>query len=429
MDQPAHQPNAALGVWANYSPPQRWMFLSVLFLAATSSLMDRGVISMVFEPLKAEFQLSDSMLGVLGGAPFGICFALSSIPLARLADRYGRKVVLFWSVLAWSLMTGLCGLATTLPFLILARMGVGLAEGGSHPPAHALIADYFPPNRRGMAFAVFNLSGTAGMVAATSLGGWITATYGWRMAFFVMAALSAPIALLVLAVLRESHVVDRGVAGRAATFKADWLALARKKTFVLVLCTLFFYSALPYGVLVFTPSYMVRVLALDLAVAGAMFGGATAVGAVVGSLAGGYLNDWLRKHDERWLLRLPAYMLAADAFVSVAAFSVNDTRFFVALQVLNATLVFGCFPSIIVAVQHVCGSGRRASATAAAGVVLNAFGVSLAPIAAGVLSDAFAPWAGVLALRYAMIAMCCALAPAAWCLYWASRYLHLDHEA
>lgn len=429
MDQVTGQmAPAASGLWDRYTPAQRWTYMGVLFLAAVSSIMDRGIISLVLEPIKREFQLTDFQLGLLGGAPFGICFALASIPLARLADRYGRKVVLFWSIAGWSLMTGLCGLATTLPFLILARMGVGAAEGGSHPPAHALIADYFAPDQRGTAFAVFSLSGTVGMFVVSSLGAWITAAYGWRAAFFAMALISAPIALLVLGVLREPPRTATGPDDRGASFGADLAALLRKKSFRGLLWAVLFYAALPYGVLVFTPSYMVRVLGVELALAGPIFGATASLGAVVGSLVGGRLSDVLSRRDERWLLWLPACFLAANAIASIVAFTATGLTGFVVLQAISVALGFAPFPSLIAAGQHVCGSTRRATVTAAAAVVLNAIGGSLAPLTIGALSDGFAPSAGTQSLRYAMMAISLALLPAAFAAWRGARDLPQDRE-
>jgi predicted MFS family arabinose efflux permease len=108
---------APAGPWLAFSDKQRWSYLTILFLITTSCYIDRGVLTVLLEPIKHEFELSDRMLGLLGGAPFAICYAISSLPLARLADRTSHKNVLIGALIVWSLMTGLCGLAGSAAFL------------------------------------------------------------------------------------------------------------------------------------------------------------------------------------------------------------------------------------------------------------------------------------------------------------------------
>lgn len=419
----------APGPWDQFGAWQRWGFLAVLFLVGTSSAMDRAIISIVLEQLKHEFHLSDAMLGLVGGAPFGVCYALSSVPLARLADQHGRKRVLFASTLGWTIMTAVCGLATTLPFLIIARMGVGAAEGGAVAPSHALIGDYFPPERRATALAIFTAAGTLGTLTAAGLGGYLTETHGWRVAFFGMAAISAPVVLLVLGVLKEPRrLAAAGSQEAASDLRSDFKALFGKRSYNAILVSLFFYAALPFGVIVFTPTFMVRSLGLGFAQAGALFGVAIAIGVVVGSLAGGYMADRLRTHGERWLQLMPAIVLAIDLPVAVIAYNQSSVPFFLAFHALNTALLYAVLPAIFASLQHVCGSRRRATATATAMLMLNAVGVTLAPIATGALSDLYAGWAGEESLRYALATMCCALLPAVFALLYGSRRVAAERE-
>ena len=162
--------------------------------------------------------------------------------------------------------------------------------------------------------------------------------------------------------------------------------------------------------------------------AGPIFGATASLGAVVGSLVGGRLSDVLSRRDERWLLWLPACFLAANAIASIVAFTATGLTGFVVLQAISVALGFAPFPSLIAAGQHVCGSTRRATVTAAAAVVLNAIGGSLAPLTIGALSDGFAPSAGTQSLRYAMMAISLALLPAAFAAWRGARDLPQDRE-
>lgn len=413
----------------HYSVLQRWSFLAVLLLAATAAAMDRNVMSILFEPIKHEFNLSDRMLGLLGGAPFGICFALSSLPLAQIADRTSRKMVLLMSFIAWTAMTALCGVAVSLPMLFIARMGVGLAEGGSHPPSHALIASYFPPERRSFAFAIFTASGAIGQLVAATVGGWAAHLHGWRMAFIAMAIISAPVALLIVAVLREpprALPIHRPL--RIGWPRADVAALLRKRSYRYLLLGAFLFCIMPFGVIVFTPAYMTRILHLDVAAAGRVFGLAAALGTVLGALAGGAMADRFRHRGEQWLLRIPALAILFAFVIAIPTYLVGSVPLFFALNTIMVASLYATSPGMFATVQYVCGENRRATATAVLFTVMNAFGLVLAPLLTGALSDLFAKFDPARSLQFAILSAACLLIPSAWMLLRGGAHLHADRE-
>jgi len=119
--------------WDHFPERQRWLFLTALFLIAVASYADRQLLPVLLEHIRIEYGLSDRMLGALGGAPFALCYAASCIPFARAADGGNRKLWLIIAFMLWTVMTVLCGFATSLAFLFVARMGVGVGEGGAVP--------------------------------------------------------------------------------------------------------------------------------------------------------------------------------------------------------------------------------------------------------------------------------------------------------
>jgi MFS family permease len=181
-------PDAAMTPsWTLYSSRQRWGLLAVLFLVSTSNYLDRNVISVLLEPIKQEFHVSDTMLGLLGGFCFSIFYAVFGMPVARWADRGNRRTVITLALAIWSLMTLCCGLAQTFVQLTIARIGVGAGEAGAIPPAQSLIADYFSPQQRATAIAIFprlrRLAICWGSVSGATLrqsmaGGW---RFSWRV--------------------------------------------------------------------------------------------------------------------------------------------------------------------------------------------------------------------------------------------------------
>ncbi|WP_339703824.1 MFS transporter [uncultured Sphingosinicella sp.] len=415
--------------WNGFSPARRWTMLAVLFLVSTVSFIDRSILQILLESIRREFEMSDRMLGLLSGAPFAICYAALSIPFGRAADRGNRKWLLIVALALWSVMTGLCGVAPTLTFLFFARMGVGAGEGGAVPPSHALIADYFPPGQRSRAFGILNMAATAGPLIAMVGGAWIAQLYGWRVAFLLMAGLSLPIGLLAAIVLKEParHALKAGKAGGDGMMD-EVRVLFRKRSFVFLLAGLTCYSLFTAGPMIFAPTYLVRVLEMDLVQGGAVFALATALGTIVGTIGGGHIGDKLAQRDERWLVWLPAAGMTLACPVAMAAFAVTSLVHVFILFFVLATLLMAAIPVLYSAVQHICGSQRRALASAIVMASLHAIGMTIGPLATGAISDFLAPAVGVVSLRYAIILMTSSLIPAIVCLCFAARTVRSDAE-
>ena len=161
-------------------------------------------------------------LGLLSGTAFGLFYATLGIPIARLADRFSRKGVIAVCLALWSVMTALCGTAAGFAPLLLYRIGVGVGEAGGSPPAHSLISDYFPPERRATALGVFSLGVPFGILVGFLAGGWLDETLGWRLAFVVVGLPG------VLSRGRRAHAARaaarslRGTASRAGAATARW---------------------------------------------------------------------------------------------------------------------------------------------------------------------------------------------------------------
>src|SRR5690606_24314667 len=161
----------------------RGYVLALLIAVGVVGWVDRNVFAVLLESIKLDLGLSDTELGLLGGAAFGVFYAAVGLPVAWLADRTNRSLLLAFALGLWSLMTAACGLATSFMTLFLARMGVGIGEAGGSPPSQSLVSDYFPPERRALALGVLYLYIPLGFVVGFALGGWLGETLGWRLAF------------------------------------------------------------------------------------------------------------------------------------------------------------------------------------------------------------------------------------------------------
>ncbi|MGH7286483.1 MAG: spinster family MFS transporter, partial [Myxococcota bacterium] len=195
MDDAA-RPVAPSRAYANY-------VLGVLVLVYVINYVDRQLISILIEPIKAEFGASDAQMGILTGFAFAIFYTVAGIPVARLADVWLRRSVIAIGLAVWSGMTALTGLSRSFSELWLARIGVGIGEAGGTPPSHAILSDYFPPDRRASVLGIFSLGVPIGTLVGYSLGGWIGEHFGWRAAFLWIGLPGLALAGLVRLTVRE----------------------------------------------------------------------------------------------------------------------------------------------------------------------------------------------------------------------------------
>lgn len=414
-----------------YTPPQRWIFLAILFLVSTCNYVDRHLMAVLIQPIKTEFGASDTMMGLLTGFAFAVCYAVLGLPMARIADRGDRRLVISISVAVWSIMTALCGVAQNFIQLALARVGVGIGEAGAIPPAQSLIADYFPPEQRTRAIGVFMSSAMLGYVAAFAGGGYLASAYGWRSAFVIMGLPGIVLAVIAAAVLKEprrdaAHPANAVPQERFAT---TLRVLAGKRSFVLLNAAMLFYFLCSYGALIWVPTYLVRVMGGELAHVGAVYGVVAGVSAVVGTIGGSVIIDRLTKQDQRWLVRAPAVLLVAAMICLEFALITPSVPIFYAAFFVASTGLNAAVPSIFSALHAVCGSARRAMAIAICFFVSNLLGLGFGPLITGMLSDYFTALHGPVGLRYAVMIAFLVLVPSAMLLWASARRLLAESEA
>src|SRR5262245_17064649 len=286
-----------------YVERQRWAFLLTLFLVSTSNYADRNIIGVLLEPIKHEFQVSDTMLGLLTGFSFAIFYATLGIPVARWADRGDRKLIVTVGLTIWSIMTALCGMAQSFWQLAAARIGVGAGEAGALPPGQSLIADYYPPDRRGKALGVFMMSSMAGYVLGVVVGGQIAQHWGWRAAFITVGLPGLALAAVTHLILREPRRLPQFavVADRLEPIGISVRALLAKRAFIDIVIAMVLYFMMAYGAFVFTISFMIRVHQVSVGTASAIFGIVSSVTALIGSYLGGSFADRLARQEIGWL--------------------------------------------------------------------------------------------------------------------------------
>ncbi len=417
--------------WELYSNRQRWVFLFVLFLVSTSQVVDRLVINVVLEPIKTEFGVSDTMLGLLSGLAFALFYVTLGIPIARLADRLNRKIIVTACLSVWSAFTVLCGAAQSFAQLAVARIGVGAGEAGAVPPSQSLLADYFPPERRSLALAVFFLSATAGNVLGLIVGGQIAETYGWRWTFVAFGLPGFLLAVITWFVLDEPRRLPQFKIQKEDTERlSDALEVLRKKpAFVNSVLGLIFYYTLIYGALTFSISFVIRTQGLSIADASAYYGLIGLFAALLGSPLGGWLTDKLAKRDKAWIARVPAIgLLVAFPFFAMSYIATSLSSLLIFLTFGMVAMMVAA-PPIFASLHQVCGSARRATAIAVAYFFANLIGLGFGPVITGLLSDLFAKSMGEAeGLRYSLLVMSTLYVPAGYFMFRASRTMAADAE-
>ena len=199
----AAAPTTAAAAADNAASPTRNFVLFLLLIVYISNYADRQILIVLQVPIMKELNISNTGWGLLAGTTFAVFYATLGIPIAMLADRFSRKWILTLSLIAWSAMTTICGLAGSVTQLVSFRIGVGVGEAGGSPPSHSMIADLFPQGRRATALAIYALGVPLGSSLGSLIGGFVGGWLGWRAAFFVLGVPGVILAALIARYLRE----------------------------------------------------------------------------------------------------------------------------------------------------------------------------------------------------------------------------------
>jgi predicted MFS family arabinose efflux permease len=379
------------------------LVLALLLLAYILNFLDRQILGILAAPIKADLHLSDAEFGALGGTAFALLYSVLGIPLAYLADRTRRSAVIAGALAVWSGFTALCGTATSFWNLFLYRVGVGVGEAGGVAPSYALIADYFPPDRRARALAIFSLGIPIGLGGGSFIGAHLAAWFGWRAAFLIMGAVGLALAPVLLFTVRDKA---GPTVPQAAPLASVFPIIARKPAFWLLAFGASASSLCGYGLALWTPSILMRSFNLDLVHAGNFLASLVIVGGCAGVFAGGWLADRLGRSDRRWYAWLPAiaWLITAPTFVA-GFFAPSLPLAWVLLLIPNALNILWLGP-IVTAVQHLVPPRMRATASASFLLVNNLIGLGVGPWLIGRISDSLKTTYAADALRNAAV-MCC----------------------
>lgn len=416
----------------DYSAAYKRFVLLMLTIVYAFNFIDRQILVILQEPIKNDMNLSDAQLGLLSGFTFAVIYVTAGIPIAYWADRSNRRNIIAASLTIWSGMTALSGLVGNYSQLLLARVGVGLGEAGGSPPAHSMISDYYPPQRRATALSFYSSGIYVGILLGYAFGGLLAAKYGWRMAFMLVGAPGIALALLLLITVREPV---RGRWDSAAanaskpSFRQTLALLKRRRSFWYVAMGCALTSYVSYGNGNFLPSFLIRNHGMEIADVGLVLSLTAGVSGAIGTFGGGYIADRMIVRDRRWYTWVP---LAGGLMAFLPYFYVvngdNTTSILTVLFFVNIVNSLYLGPSI--AVSHALVPPRmRAITSAVLFFILNMIGLGLGPFLTGLASDLLAPISGENNLRHAMLITACVGSLGIFMFWRASKHLLADLDA
>jgi predicted MFS family arabinose efflux permease len=386
--------------------------LTLLVAIYTVNFLDRQIITTIGESIKNDLHLTDSQMGALGGIYFAAVYTILGIPIARVADKSNRPLVMTISLALWSGFTVVSGVARTYAVLAFARAGVGIGEAGCSPTAHSLLADYFPPNKRATALAIYSMGISIGTLLGMAIGGIVAEHYGWRNAFFVAGAPGLIFALLAIFTLREPRSQLSRDAQAAANASSHipllmvFSTLEQRPTFWLFGLGGALTSFVSYAHGQFFTPFFLRNHGHELTILAGQFGMAPApgkpplgfislalglgagLGGALGSWLGGVLADKLGAKDVRNYALFPLLVPFVSLPVVWYAAGTDNMMLALILLLIPNIGVGAWWGPVYGGVQGLVPPAMRALSAAVLLFVINMIGLGGGPTAFGMTTDA-----------------------------------------
>jgi len=407
--------------------------LAVLTAIISMNYLDRNVISILLDSIKKDLQLSDTVMGLVTGFSFALMYSILGIPIARLADRGNRRVIITLGLLGWSAMTMLSGVARNVYQLAVARLLVGIGESCDMAPSVSMISDYYPKEARARALSILTTGAYIGSFLGLFVGGVVNQYYGWRISFAVAGTPGILLAIVLFLSVREplrgAAELRPPTAERLPSLGVTLRFLFTQKSLVLVLvgAALMYFNI--YAFAFWTAPFLGRVHHLTSAQIGSISGTITGLCGIGGALFGGFLVERLAKRDNRWLLGIPAIAWIVATPIEFFVLFEPDTGIMwigLAVMIFITTMYAGPIWSVT---QTVAKVRMRSLAFSIFVFLNNIFGLAVSNFVVGRASDYFKPEYGNDSIRYALVIPVFVGLAAALLFAWGTRYIREDIRA
>jgi len=370
---------------------ERWYVLGMTCLIYAINIADRYVVSTVLEPIRLELHLTDTGVAILTGVPLALFYVTFGLPISWLADRSNRRNILAVALIVWSGFTMLCGTSRTYWQFLLGRIGVGAGEAGGLPPSSAILSDCFPAGRRPMAFTVLALGAPIGAWLGADMAGAVARAYGWRQAFIALGAPGLLVGVLVYLTIREP------VRGRmdavSATHKPSMLDslqfLWSQRAAFNVLMTTGVCSFWGWGLIWWTPVFLMRTYGLDVGEAGAVTGPIHLLGGILASLGTALLLSRPSMIDPRRVLWVLIIGVGCTTIPSFLAYWTHTLWFAKLMFWIFIPAIYFYIGPCMGLLQNLAPNNMRSMFIAWSLLVGNIFNLIVAPSFIGMLSDWF----------------------------------------
>jgi predicted MFS family arabinose efflux permease len=412
------------------SPAYANYVLALLFVAYVFNFIDRQILGILLDSIKRDLALSDTVMGLLTGTAFAVFYSVMGLPIARLADVWVRRSIVAIGLALWSAMTALTGSVQNLWQISAARIGVGVGEAALSPPAHSLISDYFPLEKRATALGIYAVGIHVGTLFGFKGGGILDDAFGWRMAFVIVGVPGLLLAALVWFTVREPvrGRTDLAHAPKpAAPPVRDVIAyLLRRPSFVWLAVAMGFTAFAGYAFAAWAPTFLRRVHGMSSSEAGDL-GWPIGLGGALGSILAGWFADRLGRRDTRWWMWVPALAGVGPLPFTLVFLLHGDPTF--ALWMSTPGMAIAAFyqgPSFAT-VQNLSLPAMRSVASGLMLFITTMIGMAFGSPTVGLLNDTvFAPH-GDLAVRYSLaVVLCVAGAGGTVSYLLAARHLRAD---
>ncbi|MEJ8566428.1 spinster family MFS transporter [Elongatibacter sediminis] len=371
-----------------------WYMVVLCMVAYIFSFIDRQVISLLVEPIRADLQISDTQFSLLHGLAFAIFYALMGLPIARLADTRSRPLIIAAGIFVWSIATAACGATKNFWQLFTARMAVGAGEAALSPAAYSMITDSFPRSKLGFALGIYSLGSFIGSGLAYLIGGaaieWVSQfgaqdlpliglTQPWQMTFFIVGIPGVIIAALFFVTIRDPErkgVNPAQASGYPVRDVFRYIGLHRR-TFLAHYIGFGFMSLSLFALLSWAPAFLIRNFGLTAREVGLYLGFLVLISNTAGALSSGWLTDWFtrRGHTDA---ALRSGILGALGLVLPAALFSSIDGLQAALGVFGLAMFFASFPiaTSAAALQWMAPNQMRAQVTALFFLFMNLMGIT-----------------------------------------------------
>ena len=381
-------------------PAHAWWSAVVFFILYNLSFIDRQMINLLVDPIRATLEISDFEISLLQGFAFAIFYCLLGVPIGWLVDHKPRRPIVAAGVLIWSIAAAACGLATRFWHMALARIGVAAGEATLAPAAYSMMSDMFPPKKLAFPMSLMGTGAALGTAAAGLIAGAVTASVGtsqveipvlgsfeaWQVAFLVAGIPGLLLVPLIYTVRDPVRRLKEGARALEGASVVNYFA-ENRRLYSGHMLGFAVYSMCNYGFVSWVPSFLIRIHDQSLADVAWIYGGLTLVFGLFGGLLMGFVVDrWFSSGRRDAHLRFFA-MMALMQMVSVTI-AVNAGSLWLSVAFLAPVFAVQSFTGVgAAALQIITPATMRGQMSAIYLLIFNLVGLGLGPTVVAIFTD------------------------------------------